>query len=281
MPIAHVIQTPRGPIELDRTRLMGILNVTPDSFFDGGQHASLEAAVAHGLRLVEAGADVLDVGGESTRPGSRPVTEAEEMERVVPVVRELALRVNVPISVDTVRASVAQAAIDAGAAMVNDVTALRADPEMVRVVARAKVPVVLMHALWPPETMQEDPEYVDVVEDVFAFLESRVDFAMKHGIPRERLLVDPGIGFGKTVAHNLALMRGIDRFMILGGAVLVGPSNKSFLGALLGKPVEARGWGTAAVVALLAGMGVHFLRVHDVAAMKDVVKLVDALIWQV
>ena len=266
---------------MDRTRLMGILNVTPDSFFDGGCLASVDAAVARAEDLVQAGADFLDIGGESTRPGSVRVSLEEELRRVIPVVKAVVKRVGVPVSVDTYKAEVARQALDCGCTMVNDVTALRGDPGMVSVVARARSPVVLMHALWPPETMQESPEYVDVVEDVAGFLEEQTRFAMAHGIPRERIVVDPGIGFGKTLEHNLSLLRSVAGLLSIGGAVSVGLSNKRFLGELLGREVGERSWGTAAGVALMAAAGVHILRVHDVASMKDVVRLVDAVVWQV
>lgn len=277
-----VLETPHGAVPLDRTRLMGVVNVTPDSFSDGGQFFDPDTAVQHGLQLAQAGADILDVGGQSARPGSLlPVTAEEEARRVVPVIRQLRSACSLPISVDTYVASVAEAALDAGASIVNDVTALRGDPAMARLVARRRVPLMLMHALWPPQTMQDDPHYVDVVDDVLAFLEERARFAMAHGISREMLLVDPGIGFGKTLEHNLELLRGLPQMLGLGYPLVVGPSRKTFIGTLTGKAVHEREWGTAGAVALCAAFGAHVVRVHDVGAMKDVVRLVDAVIWHV
>jgi len=276
-----ILETPHGDLHLDRTRLMGVLNVTPDSFSDGGRFFGTENAVRQGLALVEAGADILDIGGQSTRPGSVRVDADEEALRVVPVIRALRERIKIPISVDTYSAQVAGEALEAGASMVNDVSALRADPELVRVVAKAKVPLVLMHALWPPETMQDDPTYVDVVEDVISFLEERARWAMAHGVSREKIAIDPGIGFGKNLEHNLELFRGLPQLLGLGYPLVVGPSRKRFLGALTGKPVEQREWGTAGAVALCAAFGAHVVRVHNVEAMRDVVRVVDAIVWQV
>lgn len=281
MPHAAILATPRGALHLDRTRLMGVVNVTPDSFSDGGLHATTEAAVARALELARQGADIIDIGGESTRPGSPRVSLEEEISRVIPVVERVAAAVEIPVSVDTYKAEVARRAVEAGASMVNDVTALRGDPEMARTVARARVPVVLMHALWPPETMQQDPQYVDVVEDVAWFLEERARFAMGFGVSREQILVDPGIGFGKTLEHNLALLRDLPRLAALGYPLLVGPSRKSFLGKLLDRPVDARLFGTAGAVALCAALGAHVVRVHDLEQMRDVVRVVDAVVWQV
>jgi dihydropteroate synthase len=281
LPHAAILATPRGALHLDRTRLMGVVNVTPDSFSDGGLHATTEAAVARALELARQGADIIDIGGESTRPGSPRVSLEEEISRVIPVVERVAAAVEIPVSVDTYKAEVARRAVEAGASMVNDVTALRGDPEMARTVARARVPVVLMHALWPPETMQQDPQYVDVVEDVAWFLEERARFAMGFGVSREQILVDPGIGFGKTLEHNLALLRDLPRLAALGYPLLVGPSRKSFLGKLLDRPVDARLFGTAGAVALCAALGAHVVRVHDLEQMRDVVRVVDAVVWQV
>lgn len=281
MPHAATLVTPAGTLYLDRTRLMGVVNVTPDSFSDGGSFASTDAAVARALELAELGADVIDIGGESTRPGSQGVALEEELSRVIPVVERVVREVSVPVSVDTHKAEVARRAVDVGAAIVNDVTALRGDPQMARTVARAKVPIVLMHALWPPATMQEQPAYVDVVEDVAWFLEERARFAMGFGIERDRIVVDPGIGFGKTLEHNLALLRDLPRLAALGYPLLVGPSRKSFLGMLLDRPVDQRLAGTAGAVALCAALGAHLVRVHDVREMRDVVRVVDAVVWQV
>jgi dihydropteroate synthase len=277
MPRPASLETLKGTIVFDRTRLMGVLNLTPDSFFDGGVHDGAERGYARGMELEQQGADILDVGGESTRPGSLPVTAEEESRRVLPVLERLARRLSIPISIDTNKAAVASRAFEAGASMLNDVTALRNDPGMGPLVAARKAPVILMHALWPPATMQSAPEYVDVVEDVRAFLHSRAAFAQQCGVARERIVLDPGIGFGKTLEHNLELLRELPRLLSLGHAILVGPSRKSFVGAILDQPASARLWGTAGAVALCAAAGAQLVRVHDVAEMRDVVRVVDAV----
>jgi dihydropteroate synthase len=262
---------------LERPLLMGIVNVTPDSFFDGGRFCDPQRAVAHALRLVEEGADLLDIGAESTRPGALPVDEQEERRRLVPVVAAVAKAVSVPISVDTSKAEVAKAAIDAGAIMVNDVTALRGDSAMVGVVAQAGVALVLMHMQGTPDIMQHAPRYDDVVGEVAQFLAERVRYAIDQGVARDRIVVDPGIGFGKTLGHNLDLLANLHVFAELGYPLLVGPSRKGFIGQLTDQSVEARGWGTAGVVALAVEQGANILRVHDVGPMKDVAKVAVAI----
>jgi dihydropteroate synthase len=264
-------------LRLERPLLMGIVNVTPDSFFDGGRFCDPQRAVAHALRLVEEGADLLDIGAESTRPGALPVDEQEERRRLVPVVAAVAKAVSVPISVDTSKAEVAKAAIDAGAIMVNDVTALRGDSAMVGVVAQAGVALVLMHMQGTPDIMQHAPRYDDVVGEVAQFLAERVRYAIDQGVARDRIVVDPGIGFGKTLGHNLDLLANLRVFAELGYPVLVGPSRKGFIGQLTDQSVEARGWGTAGVVALAVEQGANILRVHDVGPMKDVAKVAVAI----
>jgi dihydropteroate synthase len=264
-------------LDLDRPLLMGIVNVTPDSFFDGGQYYDPQRAVAHALRLVAEGADLLDIGAESTRPGALPVDEHEERRRLLPVVTAVARAVSVPISVDTSKAEVARAALDAGAVMVNDVTALRGDRAMVDVVAEAGAGLVVMHMQGIPETMQQAPHYDDVVGDVAQFLAERSRFAMDHGIERDRIVLDPGIGFGKTLTHNLDLLANLHAFTELGFPLLVGPSRKGFIGQLTHQSVDARAWGTAAVIALAVQQGARILRVHDVGPMRDVVSVADAV----
>ncbi|MBM4370985.1 MAG: dihydropteroate synthase, partial [Deltaproteobacteria bacterium] len=254
---ARTLKTARHELTLDRTRLMGVLNMTPDSFSDGGRFVAVSDAVDHAASLVAAGATILDIGGESTRPGSDPVPLQVELDRVLPVVEALAGRLDVILSVDTWKAGVAQAALAAGAEMVNDVTALRGDPAMADVLGATAAPVVLMHALWPPRTMQDDPQYVDVVDDVSDFLLRQAGQALRRGIAPDRILVDPGIGFGKTLEHNLALLRSATRFLAGDFAVVYGPSRKGFLGELTGRAVGERLMGTAAVAALLAAQGVH------------------------
>ena len=264
-------------LRLERPLLMGIVNVTPDSFFDGGRFCDPQRAVAHALRLVEEGADLLDIGAESTRPGALPVDEQEERRRLVPIVAAVAKAVSVPISVDTSKAEVARAAIDAGAIMVNDVTALRGDSAMVGVVAQAGVALVLMHMQGTPDIMQHAPRYDDVVGEVAQFLAERVRYAIDQGVARDRIVVDPGIGFGKTLGHNLDLLANLRVFAELGYPLLVGPSRKGFIGQLTDQSVEARGWGTAGVVALVVEQGANILRVHDVGPMKDVAKVAVAI----
>ena len=256
---------------------MGILNVTPDSFSDGGRYLDHEAAVEHGLRMVEEGADLLDVGGESTRPGSDAVSVEDELARVLPVIKRLAAEVDIPISIDTRKAEVAAPALDAGASIVNDVSAGR-DRRMFEVTRAAGAGLVLMHMLGEPKTMQEEPRYEDVVREVHDYLDERIEDAEDAGIGRDRIAADPGLGFGKTSRHSLELMRSIDAFLDLGVPIVVGPSRKSFIGAALGDaPVDQRLEGTAGAVAWLAGRGAHILRVHDVETMVKVVSVVDAI----
>jgi dihydropteroate synthase len=255
---------------------MGILNVTPDSFSDGGLFLDPDAAVARARRMVEDGADIVDVGGESTRPGSDPVPPEEERKRVLPVIEALAADLGVPISVDTRRAEVAAAALEAGATIVNDVTA-GADPAMFGVVRDAGAGMVLMHMKGEPKTMQRDPRYDDVVAEVRAFLEGRLEAAVRAGIEVERLCVDPGIGFGKTVEHNLLLLRHVDALFDLGRPVLVGPSRKSFIGALLDLPADQRVEGTLGAISWLAARGVHVVRIHDVREGVRALRVVDAI----
>lgn len=265
-----------------RTLVMGILNVTPDSFSGDGLLTGpdwLDRVVEVGRRMVQDGADLLDVGGESTRPGADPVPLQEELRRVVPAVEALRDAVDVPISVDTTKAEVARQALRAGADMVNDVSALRQDPDMARVVAEAGCGVVLMHRKGTPKDMQVDPRYDDVVAEVRDFLEERVRWAERHGIPRDRILVDPGFGFGKRPEHNLQLVRHLRAFREIGCPVLLGPSRKSTIGLILGGlPPAERVEGTAAVVALAVAYGADVVRVHDVRAMVRVVRVADALV---
>jgi dihydropteroate synthase len=260
-----------------RTLVMGILNVTPDSFSDGGRFLDHEAAVAHGIRMAEGGADVLDVGGESTRPGSDPVSAEDELDRVVPVVKRLVAETDVPVSIDTRKPPVAAAALDAGAVIVNDVSAGR-DPALFEVVREWDAGLVLMHMLGEPKTMQVEPRYQDVVAEVLDYLRSRVDAAAQAGVDRARLCVDPGLGFGKTYRDDLVLMRDVDAFLGLGLPVLVGPSRKSFIGTALGDlPVDQRAEGTAGAVAWMAGRGAHIVRVHDVPETVRLLRVVDAI----
>ncbi len=261
----------------ERTLVMGIVNVTPDSFSDGGRYYDAAAAIAHGSRLWAEGADLVDVGGESTRPGAADVSSHEEIQRVVPVVEALAAQ-GVVVSVDTSKAEVAEAALDAGAEVVNDVTALR-DAGMAELVASRRAGLVLMHMLGTPRTMQRDPQYEDVVAEVRSFLLQRAEVATQAGVDRERIAIDPGIGFGKTVEHNLLLLRHLDGLLATGYPVLVGTSRKSFLGTIVGiEEPERRDVATTATVALAAATGVAVVRVHNVAQALQAIQVASAIV---
>ena len=264
-------------LKLDRTRVMGIVNVTPDSFSDGGAHASTDAAVAHGLALAAQGADILDVGGESTRPGAAPVPLEEELRRVVPVIERLAHETALPVSVDTRKPEVMRAAVQAGAGMVNDVGALRGDGAL-ETAAALGVPVVLMHMLGEPGSMQDDPRYDDVVAEVHRFLAERIFAAELAGIARKNIVVDPGFGFGKTTGHNVLLLAGLERFVELGVPLLAGLSRKRSIGELTGRAVPGeRVAGSVAAHLLAAQRGAAIVRVHDVAATVDALKVWEAV----
>ncbi len=258
-------------------KIMGIVNVTPDSFSDGGQWLTPEAAVDHAARLVRDGAGILDVGGESSRPGSDPVPLVEEIRRVLPAIQAIGAELSVPISVDTTKAEVARLAIAAGASIINDITGLAGDPAMVDVAVETGAGVVVMHMAGLPKTMQVEPSYVDVIAEVYEFLARRIEVLENAGIPRERIAIDPGIGFGKTSAHNLELLRNLGRFATLGCALLIGTSRKRFLGRITGKSVEDRL--IASVVSSLAAIeqGANIVRVHDVAAMSEALKVWRAI----
>jgi dihydropteroate synthase len=261
-----------------RCLVMGVVNVTPDSFSDGGRYLDPDAAVAHGQTLAAEGADLLDVGGESTRPGAGGVSEVVELERVLPVVEGLAASAGVPVSIDTRKAAVAAAALSAGAAMVNDVSAGRHDPELLAVAAQAKVPLVLMHMRGSPATMQDDPSYGDVVAEVEAFLDERCQAAEAAGVDHDALVVDPGIGFGKRDRDNYALLDDLARLTRLGHPVLVGTSRKGFIGRALDAPVDQRLEGTAATVVWAVQRGARIVRVHDVGPMVRAVRMTEALL---
>ena len=279
LPAKRMRWTARGyvlPIH-ERVLIMGVLNVTPDSFSDGGRYPGVDAAVARAEAIEADGADLLDIGGESSRPGARPVSLEEELARVLPVVSALAGRVRIPISVDTTKAEVARRALDAGAAVINDISALRGDPGMADVVARSRAGLILMHMQGTPATMQDHPANAAAVEEIVDFLQARVDAAVAAGIDRERIAVDPGIGFGKTGEQSLALMGGLAVFLALGRPIVIGPSRKSFVGAVLERPVHEREWGTAAAVAAGVLQGAHVVRVHSVAQMRDVARVAQAI----
>ncbi|MGR3570435.1 dihydropteroate synthase [Brevirhabdus sp.] len=272
------LSAPRAPLaglDWSAPRLMGILNVTPDSFSDGGRHFDRSAALDHASRLIEGGGDILDIGGESTRPGAAEVAVAQERDRTEPVIRALRERfAEVPISIDTRKAPVAKAALAAGATILNDVSALSFDPDMAALAAEAQAPICLMHAQGDPQTMQKAPRYDDVVLDVFDYLAQRVDHAVAAGVDRSRIIVDPGIGFGKTQAHNLALLRNLSLFHALGCVILLGASRKRFIGTIGGADVAAdRVPGSLAVALHGARQGVQILRVHDMIETRQALAL--------
>jgi len=256
---------------------MGVLNVTPDSFADGGRFFDRDRAIEHGLTMAREGADIIDVGGESTRPFSEPVPADEEMERVLPVIESLAGEVDVPVSIDTTKAEVARAALAAGAGMLNDVSALRFDREMAAVAAESGAPLVVMHMKGTPGDMQKDPHYDDLIGEILAFLEKVVQEAVQAGVRREQILIDPGIGFGKTFDHNLQLIRDLDRLSAVGRPLVIGCSRKAFIGHILGKEADDRDPGTMAAAAAAVMNGAHVVRVHNVAMAVDAVRIVDAV----
>ncbi|MBD3239658.1 MAG: dihydropteroate synthase [Chitinivibrionales bacterium] len=260
---------------------MGIVNVTPDSFFDGGRHDSTESAVEHALRLVDEGADILDIGGESTRPGAAAVAADEETRRVVSVVERLAGRVTVPISVDTTKADVARRALDAGASWINDVSAGRFDTAMAPLAAQRSCPVVLMHSRETPRTMQQAPSYDDVLGEVETELLASVDMFIRQGVARENVVLDPGIGFAKRIEDNLVLLNRLDRLCNLGYPLLVGTSRKSFIGHLTGRPVQERLYGSLGSVAAAYARGARLFRVHDVAPTVDMLKVMNGILSSV
>lgn len=261
-----------------RTHLMGVLNVTPDSFSDGGRFFKLEEAIKQGLKLAEEGADIIDVGGESTRPGSEPVAIEEELRRVLPVIEELAKRIDLPISIDTYKSKVAKEVLDSGASMVNDISGLRYDPEMKKVVAKYDVPVVLMHIQGTPKNMQENPKYENLLEDIKSYLNESISIAEKAEIDEDKIIIDPGIGFGKTLNDNLKILKNLVEFKSLGRPIMIGVSRKSIIGKILDLPTDERLEGSLASMAVAIMNGANILRVHDVKESKRVAKLVDAIL---
>jgi dihydropteroate synthase len=273
-----VIPTAHGVIQMQhRTAVMGILNVTPDSFYDGGRRVESDQAISDGLAMVEAGADIIDVGGESSRPGASPVSLDDELRRVLPVIRGIRRATDLPISIDTTKAQVARAALAEGADIVNDISALRFDADMVKLVAEKNVPVVLMHMKGTPRTMQLEVRYSDVVAEVREFLAKQIGFAAEQGVKREKIIIDPGIGFGKTLEHNLALLRGLSTLAGLGQPLLFGASRKAFIGRILDVAPDERLEGSlaAAVAAVLAGA--NMIRAHDVKETCRAVRIADAI----
>ena len=262
----------------EKVRIMGILNVTPDSFSDGGRYFSTPSAVEKALEMVQEGADIIDIGGESTRPGARAVSEKEELDRVLPIIETLRSQIQIPISIDTTKSEVARAALKAGADIINDVDGLNAATEMAGLAREFDAGLVLMHRRGDSQTMQQLAQYEDVTEEVFRELNKSLKEVFEAGISSEQVVLDPGIGFAKEAEQNLELMANLKRFHSWGRPILVGPSRKSFIGTLTGKKVDEREWGSAAAVALSVAQGAHLVRVHEVRAMKDVVKISEALV---
>jgi dihydropteroate synthase len=260
-----------------RTHVMGILNVTPDSFSDGGLYLEKEKAIEHGIAMARDGADIIDVGGESTRPYSRKITLDEEMERVIPVIQALSQVLQIPICIDTYRSEVARMAIRAGASMVNDISALRFDPDVISVVQESGVPVILMHMRGTPENMQDNPTYDNLIQEILDFHNSAVDRALNGGIKRDMIILDPGIGFGKTFDHNLQIIRDLKEFHSLGRPILLGTSRKAFIGHILNREAHDRDTGTMATIAAAVMNGAHIIRVHDVKKGVETVKIIDAI----
>ena len=256
---------------------MGILNLTPDSFYDGGRRLKPDKALADGVALVEAGADIIDIGGESTRPGAAPVSAEEELARVIPILRALRQEVNVPVSIDTYKSEVGRAALEAGADIINDISALRFDPQMGSLVVAEKVPVILMHMQGTPQTMQIQPHYHDVVREIKDFLAREICVAVDRGIELEKIIIDPGIGFGKTLDHNLALLRGLPQFAALGRPLLVGTSRKGFIGKILGVDPDERLEGSLAAAVTSVLGGAHIVRTHDVKETRRAIRVADAV----
>jgi dihydropteroate synthase len=269
----------RFSLDFDKkTHIMGIVNVTPDSFSDGGRHFDRDVAIECGLRMVDDGADIIDIGGESTRPGADPLPLEEELRRTLPVIEALAKRVGVPVSIDTYKADVAKRALDSGASMVNDISGLRFDPEMAKTITHHKVPVVMMHIKGTPKHMQANPVYDALIPEIVEYLRGSISMAAEAGIGEDMIVVDPGIGFGKTFDHNLEILGNLDAFTMLGKPVLVGPSRKAFLGRILGNAAPFdRVEGTAAAVAISILNGANMVRVHDVKEMARVAKVADAI----
>ncbi len=266
------------PEPAKHTLVMGILNVTPDSFSDGGQFSSEEGFTRQSRAMIEAGADIIDIGGESSRPFSEPVFAEDELGRVIPAISAIRGFSAIPISVDTTKAVVARKALEAGADIINDISAMRADPEMISVLKDFGAPVVIMHMQGTPKTMQQAPHYDDVLGEISTFLKERVQWAEDHGLSRERIIIDPGLGFGKTVSHNLLIIKHIARFTAIGCPVLVGHSRKAFIGSVLDLPVNSRDLSTAVISALCVAQGVNILRVHDVEKTLQAVRITEAIL---
>jgi dihydropteroate synthase len=261
-----------------KTYIMGVLNVTPDSFADGGLYFDKSAAIERAYQIVKEGADIIDIGGESTRPGSEPISIDEELRRTIPIIKSIAKKIKVPISIDTYKSEVAKSALDAGASMVNDISGLRFDPRMPEVIYEYKVPVVIMHIKGTPKDMQVNPVYEALIPEIMDYFRTGITIASRAGIAEDRIIIDPGIGFGKTYNHNLEIIKNLREFTFLQKPILIGPSRKAFIGKILGNaPVTERLEGTAAAVAISIMHGANIIRVHDVKEMLKVAKVVDAI----
>lgn len=272
------VPSPHDILHLGRkTYVMGILNVTPDSFYDGERYNTLENAIDHALKMVEEGADIIDVGGESTRPGAHPVSEAEEIKRVIPVIKLLSKQIRKPISIDTYKAKIAEKAIDAGASIINDIGGLFMDKKMAKIAAEAKVPVIIMHKKGTPRTMQKYPLRKNVLPEIMSSLRKSISVAMDAGIQENRIIVDPGIGFGKTVQHNLEILRRLGELGSMGFPILIGTSRKRFIGTILKLSVQESLYGTLATLAIAVTNGAHIVRVHDVREAVQIVTMCDAI----
>ena len=270
----------KGTLNLnERTHIMGILNITPDSFSDGGMFYDPDLAVTHALKMVDEGADIIDVGGETTKPGSKPISADQELARVIPVVERLSRMVDVPLSIDTYKSAVAKRAIEAGAEMINDISALRFDPDMKVTAAEYDLPIVLMHMKGTPLNMQKDPRYESLISEIIDYLQESIEIAQEAGIDPGRIIIDPGIGFGKSIkeGHNLEIIRRLSEFETLGMPILIGPSRKAFIGDILGTDITQREEGTAAAVCAAVLNGANIVRVHNVGMIKRVVKVIDAI----
>jgi len=269
---------PHGKLHLGgKTHVMGILNVTPDSFYDGKRYNTVKNAVDHALKMVEEGADIIDVGGESTRPGAHPVSEAEELKRIIPLIKILSKQIQKPISIDTYKAKVAEKAIDAGASIVNDIGGLLMDKHMAKVAAEAKVPVIIMHKKGKPRTMQKYPIRKNVMSEIMSYLRKSVSRAINAGIDEDKIILDPGIGFGKTLHQNLEILKRLKEFKNMGFPILIGTSRKKFIGTILKLSVQERLYGTLATLAIAVMNGAHIVRVHDVREAVQVVRICDAI----
>ncbi len=279
---AFKVAYPGGVLHLGgKTHVMGILNVTTDSFYDGKRYYATKDAVNHGLALAAEGADIIDVGGESTRPGAHPTPEADELKRVIPVVKALSKQIKIPVSIDTYKAAVAEKAIEAGASIINDIGGLTLDKRMAAVAAAAKVPIIVMHKKGTPETMQRRPmRTMKVLPEIISYLKKSVAIAVKNGIESDKIILDPGVGFGKTALHNLEILKGLRELSLIGFPLLIGTSRKNFIRTILDVSIEDSLYGTLATVAIAAMNGAHIVRVHDVRASVQVVAICDAVMNQ-